>query len=70
MDFSKAMRRILLGSAVLAAAAWGAVPKSASGIAVAPPVYPILGAVDDGVVVAWTSGPSGQTVIRAERLDK
>ena len=35
----------------------------------APAVYPVLGAVDDGMVVAWTSGPGGQTVIRAERLD-
>ena len=36
----------------------------------APATYPVLGAVEDGMVVAWTSGPSGQTVIRAERLDK
>ena len=36
----------------------------------APAVYPVLGAVDDGMVVAWTSGPGGQTVIRAERLEK
>ena len=36
----------------------------------APAVYPVLAAVDDGMVVAWTSGPGGQTVIRAERLDK
>jgi hypothetical protein len=36
----------------------------------APAVYPVLGAVDDGMVVAWTSGPSGQTVIRTERFDR
>jgi hypothetical protein len=36
----------------------------------APAVYPVLGAVDDGTVVAWTSGSSGQTVIRHERLDR
>jgi hypothetical protein len=36
----------------------------------APAVYPVLGVVDDGMVVAWTSGPSGQTVIRTEHLGK
>jgi hypothetical protein len=36
----------------------------------APAVYPVLGTVDDGTVVAWTSGSSGQTVIRHERLDR
>src|SRR4029079_4018235 len=36
----------------------------------APAVYPVIGVVDDGMVVAWTSGPSGQTVIRTERLGK
>jgi hypothetical protein len=30
--------------------------------------YPVLARVNDGTVVAWTSGPTGQTVIRAERL--
>src|SRR5580765_6722300 len=35
MNLSKAMRTILLGSAVLTATAWGGVAKSTSGIAVA-----------------------------------
>jgi hypothetical protein len=30
--------------------------------------YPVLARVNDGTIVAWTSGPTGQTVIRAERL--
>jgi hypothetical protein len=33
-----------------------------------PAVYPVLVTVDDGTVVAWTSGASGETVLRADRL--
>ncbi len=30
--------------------------------------YPVLSTVDDGTIVAWTSGPVGQTTLRVERL--
>jgi hypothetical protein len=33
-----------------------------------PAVYPVLAAADDGTVVAWTSGVSGATVLRADRI--
>jgi hypothetical protein len=36
----------------------------------APASYPVLGSVDDGTIVAWTSGANSQAVIRVERLDK
>jgi hypothetical protein len=32
--------------------------------------YPAVAAVEDGAIVGWTSGSSGQTVIRTERLAK
>lgn len=35
-----------------------------------PATYPVIAAVDGGIVVAWTSGPSGQTVLRTEWLGK
>jgi hypothetical protein len=31
-------------------------------------VYPALAIVSDAVVLAWTSGPAGQTRLRTERL--
>ncbi len=31
--------------------------------------YPVVARVNDGTLVAWTSGSPGQTVIRTERLD-
>jgi hypothetical protein len=31
-------------------------------------VYPAVATVDDAVIVAWTSGPAGQTKLRTERL--
>ena len=31
-------------------------------------VYPVIATVDDAVIVAWTSGPAGQTKLRTERL--
>ena len=30
--------------------------------------YPAVASTDDGVVLAWTSGPTGQTVVQTERL--
>ena len=30
--------------------------------------YPVLSTVDDGTIVAWTSGAAGQTTLRVERL--
>jgi hypothetical protein len=32
--------------------------------------YPVVGTVDDGTIVAWTSGSNGQSVIRVERLER
>jgi hypothetical protein len=31
-------------------------------------VYPVVATADDAVIVAWTSGPAGQTKLRTERL--
>jgi hypothetical protein len=33
-----------------------------------PATYPVIAAVDRGIVVAWTSGPSGQTILRTQWL--
>jgi hypothetical protein len=35
-----------------------------------PATYPVIASVDGGIVVAWTSGPSGQTVLRTQWLAK
>jgi hypothetical protein len=32
--------------------------------------YPVVGTVDDGTIVAWTSGSNGPSVIRVERLER
>ncbi len=36
----------------------------------APATYPVIAAADGGIVIAWTSGPSGQTVLRTRWLDQ
>jgi hypothetical protein len=36
----------------------------------APATYPIIAAADGGTVIAWTSGPSGQTILRTKWLAK
>jgi hypothetical protein len=35
-----------------------------------PASYPVLGTVDNATIIAWTSGSSGQSVIRVDRLDR
>ena len=36
----------------------------------APATYPVIAAADGGTVIAWTSGPSGQTVLRTRWLPR
>jgi hypothetical protein len=35
-----------------------------------PASYPVIGSVDDATILAWTSGSSGQSVIRVDRLQR
>ena len=34
----------------------------------APAGYPVVATTEEGIVVAWTSGKAGETVLRMERL--
>jgi len=36
----------------------------------APATYPVVAAADGGIVIAWTSGTSGQTVLRTRWLPR
>jgi hypothetical protein len=64
---TRAGRRIALGRAT--AQASGAVQFVRQPIADSESaVYPAVAAVDDAIIVAWTSGPSGHTKLRTERL--
>jgi hypothetical protein len=66
---ANAIRRVAVARGTIAAQGSARFVRQPIGDALSA-VYPVLAAVDDGAIVAWTSGSAGQSVLRAERLAK
>jgi hypothetical protein len=64
---SAGVRRIALARAAIEANGSARFTREPVGDG-APATYPVLAPAADGTIVAWTSGPAGETVVRTVRL--